>query len=168
MTMIDYGRLDDTRNRLLNEFKFLSFEQINQQPDTATWSIAQVCEHVSLAENSFAKAIRYGLRAEPVQECEPSKAIQILTDRSRKVDAPDIVNPGTEQLDVKQIVGMLNESRTLLLDILCSIQDPSVLTKKSVKHALFGELPLAQWIEVVYLHEQRHIEQIQEIKSRLS
>lgn len=31
-------------------------------------------------------------------------------------------------------------------------------------HPALGELFLDQWIELIYLHEQRHIEQIKEIK----
>ena len=55
--------------------------------------------------------------------------------------------------------------RKLLL-VLDSIEDPSLLSGKSVKHALFGSLSLEQLIEQVHLHEQRHIEQIKEIKAR--
>lgn len=45
-----------------------------------------------------------------------------------------------------------------------TIEDKSILAEKSVNHLAFGELPLDQWIEQIYLHEQRHIEQIKEIK----
>ena len=31
-------------------------------------------------------------------------------------------------------------------------------------HPALGELSLDQWIELIYLHEQRHISQIKEIK----
>lgn len=31
-------------------------------------------------------------------------------------------------------------------------------------HPALGELLLDQWIELIYLHEQRHIEQIKEVK----
>ena len=58
----------------------------------------------------------------------------------------------------------MNQDKKLLKTIL-SIEDPSVLKKKSVDHPAFGALPLDQWIELVPLHEQRHIKQIEEIKS---
>lgn len=167
MSIIDFGRFDETRKRLLDEITSLSFEEVNKKPDSASWSVAQVCHHVSLAETSFAKAIRYGLKQDIAHDTE-SKPIYVLTDRTKKVEAPDIVKPGSEPLDVNQIVGMLNDSRTLLLDILHGIADPEVLLQRTVKHPLFGELPLNQWVEIVYLHEQRHIEQIQEIKTRIS
>lgn len=54
-----------------------------------------------------------------------------------------------------------------LITFLDTIEDKSILSEKSVKHPALGELPLDQWIEQIYLHEQRHIEQIKEIKGAL-
>jgi hypothetical protein len=45
-----------------------------------------------------------------------------------------------------------------------TIEDKFILAKKSVNYPAFGELPLDYWIEQIYLHEQRHIEQIKEDK----
>jgi hypothetical protein len=59
---------------------------------------------------------------------------------------------------------LLSDSRKKLMIFLITIEDKSILTEKSVKHPAFGELPLDHWIELIYLHEQRHIEQIKEIK----
>jgi len=62
---------------------------------------------------------------------------------------------------------LLNESRKQLITFLDTIEDKSILSEKSVKHPALGELALDQWIEQIYLHEQRHIEQIKEIKGAL-
>ena len=61
------------------------------------------------------------------------------------------------------MVDLLNKSRKELMRFLSTIEDESILAKKSVMHPALGEL-LEQWIELIYLHEQRHIEQIKEIK----
>jgi hypothetical protein len=154
----------ETRNRLLNEINLLSYEELNKKPDMHTWSIAQVCHHVFLTERAFTQAIVYGLKQSKGTKVEP-KPIQRVTDRSQKVQAPKIVIPGNDPLEALQINKMLNESRNILLDMLSQIEDPSVLSERSASHRLFGTLPLTQWVELVYLHEERHIEQIQEIKS---
>ncbi|MEC2075593.1 PadR family transcriptional regulator, partial [Metabacillus fastidiosus] len=60
-----------------------------------------------------------------------------------------------------------NNSRKKLITFLSTIEDKAILEEKSMKHPALGELPLDQWIEQIYLHEQRHIEQIKEIKSLL-
>ena len=59
---------------------------------------------------------------------------------------------------------MFRNSRKKFLDVLSSIEDKSLLVKKSAKHPVLGELPLYQWIELLYLHELRHIEQIKRLK----
>ena len=65
------------------------------------------------------------------------------------------------------MIDLLNDSRKRLMSVLHTIEDKSILEEKSVNHPAFGELPLDQWVELIPLHEQRHIEQIKEIKSIL-
>lgn len=62
------------------------------------------------------------------------------------------------------MIDLLNNARKELMRFLRTIEDESILAKKSVMHPALGELLLDQWIELIYLHEQRHIEQIKEIK----
>ncbi|WP_424473344.1 phage integrase SAM-like domain-containing protein [Paenisporosarcina sp.] len=59
----------------------------------------------------------------------------------------------------------INSLLKVLMSVLNTVEDSSALTEKSVPHPFLGQLPLNQWIELIYLHEQRHIEQIKEIKS---
>ena len=89
-------------------------------------------------------------------------------DRTKKLKAPRIVEPDTTPFEVQQILDLLNHSRKKLLNLYSKIEDKSILAEKSVKHPAFGELPLDQWFEFLYLHEQRHIEQIKEIKLLLA
>ncbi|WP_217269679.1 DinB family protein [Neobacillus endophyticus] len=163
---ISYVDLAETRGQLLNEVRTLSFEELNRKPDLNQWSAAEVCHHLYLTEKSFTKGIIYGLKKANTEKAAP-KPIQLLKDRSKKIDAPDLVKPSQEPLDFQQIVNLLNESRTSLLDVLKAIEDRTALKTKSAKHLLFGDLPLYQWIEIVYLHEQRHIEQIKQIKAQI-
>ncbi|MED2717265.1 PadR family transcriptional regulator, partial [Bacillus thuringiensis] len=88
----------------------------------------------------------------------------ILLDRTKKFIAPEMIEPSIEPFEVEQMLNMLNESRKELMRFLSTIEDESKLVKKSVMHPALGELFLDQWIELIYLHEQRHIEQIKEIK----
>jgi len=152
-----------TRNHLLDEVTELSYEDFNYNPENNSWSIAQVCHHVALTEETFAKAIAYGLKKSNVKA--EQKKIDFMLDRSNKLKAPEIVQPPMESLESDQILDLLSQSRNLLMSVLNTVEDNSTLTEKSVQHPFLGELPLNQWIELIYLHEQRHIEQIKEIKS---
>lgn len=166
MTGLLVSNMEETRQRLINEISVLTTDELNQKPNINTWSISQVCQHIALAETSFAKAIRYGLKQadNPKSELRP---IHLITDRSRKVNAPEMVIPSEEQLDLQQIMNSLTESRVFSIHILDQVDDPSVLSRRTVVHPLFGELPLKQWAELIYLHEDRHIEQIKEIKASI-
>lgn len=158
--------LEEIRQKLINEISLLSTDELNEKPDPDNWSINQVCQHIALAEKSFAKAIRYGLKQadNPMSEL---KSIHVLSDRTKKVKAPEIVIPSEERLDLRQIIGLLKESRKFFLEVLNSVEDTAALSKKTVVHPLFGALPLQQWAELVPLHEDRHIDQIKEIKARI-
>lgn len=155
-----------TRERLLKEINLLSYDELNKKPDTDTWSIAQVCHHLHLTESVFTQAIIYGLNKSNGKKAE-AKAIQVTADRKQKIQAPEIVMPGDGPWELQQMKDLLNNSRNIFLDFYNLIEDKSVLAEKSTKHPLFGYLPLNQWVDLIYLHEERHIEQIKELKSLL-
>jgi len=163
MSKLDKDNLVETRNRLVNEITLLSYEKFNNKTDVNSWSIAQVCHHLVLVEKASANAIAFGLERINGNEKE-RKDIHLVLDRTKKLEAPEIVNPDVAPFEVQQIIDLLNYSRNKLLTVLSTVEDNAILAKKSAKHPRFGELPLNQWIELLYLHEQRHIEQIKEIK----
>lgn len=160
------NNLLEARTGLINEITQFSYDDFNKKPDPDKWSAAQVCLHLALAERSFTKAIVYGLKKTESNKVEPQN-IDYMLDRKKKREAPEFVVPSSEPTDVHQVLELLNASRNDLLAVLSAVTDRSILKEKSVKHALFGELPLDQWLEMVYLHDQRHTEQIREIKQLL-
>lgn len=164
MNQLLNDHLYETRDDLMKEIISLINDQFNRKPDLNKWSIAQVCHHLVLVEESTIKAIAWGLKEIESHQKE-RKQIQLILDRTRKINAPKIVEPDDGPFEVQQIIDLLNTSRAKLMTFLSTVEDQSVLAEKSVKHPAFGELPLDQWVEVIYLHEQRHIEQIKEIKS---
>ncbi len=155
--------LTGTRDRLLKEISGLSNEQLNKKPDDGTWSVAQVCHHLYLSESVFTQAIIYGLNKNNGKKANP-KPIQLAVDRTQKAKAPDMVVPGDEPLELEKITELLNQSRNLFFEFYNQLEDHSILKEKSTKHPLFGYTPLDQWVDLIYLHEERHIEQIKEIK----
>ncbi|ETI68380.1 DinB family protein [Neobacillus vireti] len=156
--------LFETRNNLVKVITLLSDAQFNRKPDTDMWSIAQVCHHLVLVEEASIKAIVWGLKESDRTQKERKNVHHIILDRTKKFKAPKIVEPSAEPFEVQQIIDLLNASRKKLMTFLSTIEDQSILAEKSVGHPALGELPLDQWIEQIYLHEQRHIEQIKEIK----
>ncbi|MDR6123722.1 AraC-like DNA-binding protein [Bacillus sp. SLBN-46] len=163
MSNIHIENLSDTRNRLLNEISLLGYDEFNKSPNPTMWSMAQVSHHLALTEKSFTRAIEYGLKQIPNNQVK-RKNLHHALDRTKKIEAPEIVKPNLEPIDVLEVIDLLNDSRNYLLTVLKTVKDKSILEEKSVLHPVFGELLLDQWVELIYLHEQRHIDQIKEIK----
>lgn len=164
MNQIINDNLSDTRNNLVQEISDLSDVQLNSKPEVNTWSIAQVCHHVVLVEEATIKAITWGLKENSSIQGERKKNDHIILNRTNKLKAPKIVEPDEKTFEVQEIIDLLNGSREKLLTFLSAIEDQSILAEKSVKHPALGDIALDQWVEQIYLHEQRHIAQIKEIK----
>jgi uncharacterized damage-inducible protein DinB len=158
--------LTATRKKLFNEISDLGSAELNKKPGADTWSVAQICHHLYLVETVFTQAIIYGLNKSNGRKAEPVP-IHLAVDRSQKAKAPDMVVPSENPLDFQQIKKLLSQSRNGFLEFYNQIEDKSLLAEKSAKHPLFGYMPLDQWVELIYLHEERHIEQINEIKNSL-
>ena len=163
MSNLVNDNLYETRNNLVKEIISLSNTQFNGSPGMNKWSIAQVCHHLVLVEQATIKAIAWGLKKVDNTQKE-RKNVHLMLDRTKKFKAPEIVEPDVEPFEVQSIIDLLNDSRKKFLTYLSTIEDKSILAEKSFKHPALGELPLDQWIEQIYLHEQRHTEQIKEIK----
>lgn len=152
-----------TRVQLVNEISNISDEVFNRKLETNKWSIAEICHHLLKTETLFTKAILFGLeqnkRAKAVR-----KPIEDVLDRSKFISAPKISEPGTGPFYVLQLIQQLNDSRIDLLGVLNKIDDKSILEEIAVKHPVFEDLSLDQWVELLYLHEQRHIQQIKDQK----
>lgn len=60
MSKIGNDHLTETRDHLINEIDSLSESQLNWKSNLESWSIAQVCHHLVLVEESTIKAIAWG------------------------------------------------------------------------------------------------------------
>lgn len=156
-------KLQETRVELLGILKGLSGDQLNKRKDPHSWSISQVCQHLVKTEELYVIAIRKGLKSKADSFIE-NKPLEFLLDRSNKIEAPDIAKPSDEFLDYPEIIEKLNHSRQKLNEIVNTVEDPSVLSRRHFIHPVFKEMLLIEWVRSLYIHEQRHIKQIHEIK----
>lgn len=158
--------LSSARDGLLQEISSLNEHEFNLSKENA-WSIGQICHHLWKTETLFTKAILFGLKRRPVTDAE-RKPVEVVLDQSVKYQAPEVAVPDAGPFQAEELLQMLGESRRKLLDILREVKDPAAFAEIAVNHPRFGDLPLEQWIELLYMHEQRHTDQIKELKSYLS
>ncbi|MFS0862373.1 DinB family protein [Fredinandcohnia sp. 179-A 10B2 NHS] len=153
------------REELLSLVEGLTDEQLNTCVEEGSWTIAQVLEHLYLLEKSVTNLIQRKLESATIKPVV-TKPLKHTLNRSLKIDAPSFLVPKEDFLSLIKIKGMLKESRVGFLKSFEGVER-SLLEQKSYVHPIFGDLNLAQWIEFIGLHEQRHMEQIKEIKEKL-
>lgn len=154
--------LTETRDELLGIVAGLNRDQLNKRLDLNSWSISQVCQHLSMTEELYTVAIKRGLKSTEDSFVE-SKPLEFMLDRSRRLEAPDIAKPTEEIFECDDIMEKLSRSREKLYELLDAIEDPTLLNRRHFTHPVFKEMLLTEWVRSLYMHEQRHIQQIQEI-----
>ncbi|UHA74854.1 DinB family protein [Paenibacillus sp. 481] len=154
--------LHETRNELLEILHGLNEAQLHKRKEPTGWNVSQVFQHLFIVEQLYVAAIGRGLMSKEDSSVD-SKPIQDLLDRSKKFAAPDIAQPTDELWGIDEIVDKLSESRKKLYALLNALPDPSVLSRRHFIHPAFQELSLMEWVRSLYIHEQRHAEQIRDI-----
>lgn len=157
-------RLDRIRQTLLKGIEGITDQELNDRTE-GSWSISEVLEHLYLTEVVVAKQVAKSLREESQPAAE--KPVHLTAQRGKQVAAPEVLIPKDEVRTLEEIIIKLENSRKALLYVIEHAKPEVDWTQKSAKHLAFGWLSLKQWIEFLGYHEQRHIQQIEEILSGL-
>jgi len=165
---------DATRAELLDAAATIPADRFTERPAPGRWSAAELLEHLSRVESGCARVIAKraaGAREAGIgAERNDSSMLGALdgrrvTDRSRKLTAPEIVAPAggfTRQGALDAITASRAELRRAIADA-----DGLALGEVHHTHVVLGELDLYQWILFVAQHEQRHLLQLREIAEQL-
>jgi hypothetical protein len=156
------SHLELTERWLADEVKGLSAAQLAFQMTPGSWSIAQVVEHLAIAEPQYWDSVAKSLAQPPASGGNVTDA-DILwygidrTQRDRTGEAR--VPKGT----FKNAAESLAEFRRLRE----TIREFSKTTKDDLRgHRLAGgNMQVYQWVLMISTHAQRHILQIREIKA---
>jgi len=146
---------------LISIVQGLDSGELNDKAHPDMWSVGQICEHLMLTEMLFCKSIEAGLKSGDY--VVPDKDISILEDRSKRYVAPSIATPSERSVEAEDVVARLKRTRAQLLKVVDGQADKTVFGRRAAKHPLFQELRLDQWLDLLDLHEQRHIRQIQDL-----
>lgn len=157
---------EKVRKEILESVNGLTDKQLNNQVEQGRWTIAQVLQHLHLMESMIVKSIQTVLAKDENRPAD-EKPIHLAIDRSRKVEAPDALNPSDVEATLEEVQGELENSRHALRK-LASDADEEKLMQKSFPHPVFGLMNLKQWIEFIGFHEKRHLAQIEELKKKLT
>ena len=160
--------LCDNRDRLLGSVEGLSLEQVRFRAAEEQWSIADCIEHIALVENRVFTSIQRVLGEAP-PEIRPDvlgkveRMMRFVVDRSTKVKAPEPLVPRREWASFSEVVERFQAARSRTLQF--AGETEADLHERFFPHIIFKDLDCYQWLVFLGLHAERHIRQLEEVKS---
>ena len=160
-------RLQKTEQELLDLVRGVTDAQWAFKPAPERWSIAEVVEHIALGEAlMFDTAVRSLDRPEnPKWEETLAKTDRIrraLPDRSRRVDAPAAIKP-QQAMSRVEVMARFGSQRQRALAYARDTDRP--VKAHTAPNPFFGDLNAHQWLLYIPLHNERHNQQIAEVKT---
>lgn len=161
---------DEVRTRLVAEVRGLSEKQLGFQPAAGKWSVAEILDHLCLAERSLTRTVSRLLQQAagrgligPMGLLDVPPAAIDVGAYARAASAPDSVLPSPDRPLALLLAG-LEESRERLREV-AGRAAGRVVGDVRLAHVELGELNFYQWLTVVGAHESKHLAQILAIKS---
>ncbi len=138
-------------------------EQLNVTLSSEWWWIAQILYHLYSTEKEIAQFVLQSLKtiSKKVEERDVSfiEACNVIA------KAAEV--PPEAFFSKKEITQLLEASRFQYTQAIFNETHKRSLTEKSVEHPGFGEISLKNMLDVIWLHEEQHLQQLKEIKQQL-
>jgi hypothetical protein len=162
--------LEETRKSFLESVKGLSEAQWKFKAAPDKWSVAEVAEHIAISEETILSLVTDRVMKSPAapEKKEAAKGKEkllpaMLTDRSNKVQAPEMLKPTNRWANQADLTKSFNASRDKTLAYVNTTQDD--LRSHFGPHPILKELDAYQWIFLIAGHSARHTAQINEVKA---
>jgi hypothetical protein len=162
--------LQRTHNNFLQSIAGLSEKQWRFKPAPDRWSIAEVSEHIAVAESTIFGLVQTKFMTSPA---DPSKRAEVagkdemiltkVPDRSHKVQAPEFLKPTNRWATKAEVIQAFEEARRNTMDYVRTTNDD--LRDHFGPHPMLGTLDAYQWILLISAHSERHTKQIEEVKA---
>jgi uncharacterized damage-inducible protein DinB len=162
--------LQATRDAFLQSIAGLSEKQWRFKPAPDRWSIAEVSEHITIAESGIFGLVQGKFMAGPPT---PEKRAEVkatdelilerVPDRSHKVQAPEFLQPTGRFANEEATVKAFDDARKATMDYVRTTNGD--LRDHFGPHPMLGTLDAYQWILLISAHSARHTKQIEEVKA---
>jgi hypothetical protein len=160
--------LERTRDAFVAATAGLSDTQYRFKPGPDAWSIAEIVEHVAIAEGRILDYLATmpqaaAPTAEPRSGPERFTRLTALipTRQQRRIEAPSPLRPTGAAAPAASLAAFV---ATRARAIAVAQAAPPDVCARVLLHRLLGELDLEEWLWFVSLHSARHVEQIDGIK----
>jgi uncharacterized damage-inducible protein DinB len=161
--------LDQTRDEFLHAVEGMSEEQLEYREAPGRWSVAEIIEHVTVAEHGILGWIENALRSAPDSAKRgdwdgQDEPLRNKFEESRKIrlQAPEVAWP-TGRWPLAQLLPEFTAARQHTREFAAATKDD--LRSRSVRHFQFGLLDCYQWLVCIGSHCDRHRAQIEKVKA---
>ena len=162
--------LQQTRDDFFAAVEPVTDSQWAFRPGSDRWSIGLIAEHLGLVERRLFGQVERALEEEANPDWQTATAGKeglietMLLDRGTPRDAPKTVVPtGTMERDAA--LRIYRERRARSLAFAETTAEPLKAHTRDHHRPVLGTLNAYQWLLYIPLHNQRHIQQIEEIKA---
>jgi uncharacterized damage-inducible protein DinB len=162
--------LEKTKAGVIDATKGLSDAQWNFKPGPDRWSIAEVMEHVALAEDMIRGLVQEQIMKSPaIEPRDPAELKKIddgvlkqVPDRSHKIQAPEQLKPTNHFGTPEQAEQHFVDSRATTEAYL---KDTAALRAHAMTDPMGTKMDGYEWILLIAAHSERHTKQILEVKA---
>ncbi|QJC53971.1 DinB family protein [Paenibacillus albicereus] len=161
------NRLEMTRSELLEAVRGLPQETLEAPRPGGGWSVLENLEHLAALEGAIVQGLSAAL-AGPERADLRRAPLELVKDRTRLVEAPAHVQPAGRIHTAAEAEQAIADVRRRLLEAIAADYGTERMETRGFEHPLFGPMSAAQWVELVPLHEARHLEQIRDTLRRLN
>jgi DinB family protein len=160
--------LEKTRDGVLAATQGLSEAQLNFKSAPDRWSVAEVTEHISAAEDLLMKRLQDEVMKAPARtgpddiKAIDTLVLQAVPDRSHKRQAPEPLKPTNRFGSPKDSLKHFSESRAKTIAFLKNTND---LRQHATDSPLGKQLDGYEWLLFIAAHSERHTKQIEEVKA---
>lgn len=159
--------LSQSRELLRQAVNGLSAEQRSFRPAADRWSVADCIEHLTIVENFTLKSIQQLLGQPPAGTPDTSGKDQIILDnvpaRKTRVKGPEAVMPTGRWPDFDDLLAQFEAVRQRSIGFAETTQ--ADLRAYAFPHPFLGPLDCYQWLLFLATHCERHVRQMEEVKS---
>lgn len=157
------AHLELTEAWLVSELDGLSAAQLTFKPSPTTWSIANVVEHLGIAEPQYWKQLEDSLKL-PATAYKPETTDAAILwygiDRTNRATTGEARVPDGRFKTASDALASFRALRRTMLEKARTSQDDFRGRK-----LLEGNMDVYQWFLMISTHAQRHILQIREVKA---
>ena len=158
------AHLELTESWLESELSGLSPAQLSFQMTPDSWSIAQVVEHLAIAEPQYWDRVLESMKHPPTTEKIETTDAAILwygIDRTERTKTGEARVPNGTFKSAADSLASFRKLRSVIRDYARTTQDD--LRSHKLQG---GGMDVYQWVLMISTHAQRHILQIREIKGQ--